>query len=117
MTTFEFKKKHKILDRSEFIKLSKYGKKLQDQYFVVIFVPGTSECMRLGITVSRRVGNAVERNRLKRLIREWFRINKAGAQQLWDVNIIAKKSAAGLTSRQVFQSLEKIFINLWGVRD
>ena len=117
MTTFEFKKKHRILDRSEFVKLSKYGKRFQDHYFVVIFMPRESECSRLGVTVSRRVGNAVERNRLKRLIREWFRINKSAADQLWDVNVIAKKPSAGLTSYRVFMSLEKIFGNLWGVRN
>jgi len=117
LNKFELKKTHKILDRSEFVKLSRYGKKLQDHYFVVVFMPGKSGCPRLGITVSRRVGNAVERNRLKRLIREWFRLNKATAVKIWDVNIIAKKSAAGLTSCRVFVSLEKIFEKLWGVRD
>ena len=114
LNKFELKKKHKILNRFEFVKLSRYGKKFQDHYFVVVFMPGESECSRLGITVSRRVGNAVERNRLKRLIREWFRMNKASAMKIWDVNIIAKKTAAGLTSRQVFVSLEKIFDKLWG---
>jgi len=31
---------------------------------------------RLGLVVSRRVGNSVRRNRIKRLLREWFRLNK-----------------------------------------
>lgn len=117
MNKFELKKTHKILNRSEFVNLSRYGKKLQDQYFVVVFMPGKSECSRLGITVTRRVGNAVERNRLKRLIREWFRTNRRSAAKTWDVNIIAKKSASGLTCRGVSASLENIFNTLWGIRD
>jgi len=113
---FALKKTDKILDRSEFIKLSKQGKKVQDHYFVVLFMPGISTCPRMGITVSKRVGNAVERNRLKRLIREWFRTNKSAAGKIYDVNIIAKKTAAGLTYHQVAESLEKLFHRLWGVR-
>ncbi len=114
--TFDLKKTDKILDRSEFVKLSKHGKKVQDHYFVVLFMTGISPCSRMGITVSRRVGNAVERNRLKRLIREWFRMNKSSAGKIYDVNIIAKKTAAGLTYRQVVESLEKLFDRLRGVR-
>lgn len=114
--TFDFKKTDKILDRSEFVKLSKQGKKVQDHYFVVLFMTGVSPCSRMGITVSKRVGNAVERNRLKRLIREWFRMNKSSAGKIYDVNIIARKTAAGLTYCQVVESLEKLFDRLRGVR-
>ncbi len=117
MNSFGLKKTNKILDRSEFVKLSKYGKKFQDHFFIVVFMPGETEYFRLGITVSKRVGNAVVRNRMKRLIREWFRVNKSILQGCWDVNVIAKKTAAGLTSHQVFMSLEKIFEKLGGLQD
>ncbi len=117
MNNFGLKKTHKILNRYEFVKLSKYGKKLQDHYLIVVFLPGEFQCSRLGITVSKRVGNAVVRNRMKRLVREWFRMNKSCIQGCWDINVIAKKTAAGLTSHQVFMSLEKIFDKLGGRQD
>lgn len=117
MNNFGLKKTHKILDRSEFVWLSANGRKIQDPYFIVIFMPGKSESSRLGITVSKRVGNAVVRNRMKRLIREWFRMNKSGIGRCWDVNVIAKKPAAGLITPQVFMSLEKIFGKLGSVRN
>lgn len=116
MNNFGLKKTHKILNRSEFLKLSKTGKKFQDHYFIAVFMPGESECSRLGITVSKRVGNAVVRNRVKRVLREWFRINKSCIQGCWDINVIAKKTAAGLASYQVFMSLERIFDNLRGLQ-
>ncbi len=112
MNNFGLKKTHKILDRSEFLRLSKSGKKIQDHSFIAVFMPGESLWSRLGITVSKRVGNAVVRNRVKRIIREWFRINKSCIQGCWDINVIAKRTAAGLNSHQVFMSLEKIFDKL-----
>jgi ribonuclease P protein component len=48
---------------------------------------------RLGLTVTKKVGNAVVRNRIRRLVREWMRIHgwiPAG----WDVVLVAKDSAA-----------------------
>lgn len=48
---------------------------------------------RLGLTVTKKVGNAVVRNRIKRLVREWLRLHgwvPAG----WDVVVVAKDSAA-----------------------
>ena len=50
---------------------------------------------RLGITVTRKVGNAVRRNRIKRLVREWFRTRK---EQLsgCDLVVIARRGASDL---------------------
>jgi ribonuclease P protein component len=48
---------------------------------------------RLGITVTKKVGTAVARNRIKRLVREWMRLHgwvPAG----WDLVVVAKASAA-----------------------
>ena len=110
---FGIKKSHRILKRPEFVFLSKYGNKIQDSNFIILYMPkestGVPEHSRLGITVSKRVGNAVLRNRLKRLIREYFRLNKKGITGYWNLNIIAKKTAAALSSQEVFTSLGKLF--------
>jgi ribonuclease P protein component len=109
VSQFGLKKSHKILKRPDFVFLSKYGKKLQDSNFIIIYMPGESDHSRLGVTVSKRVGNAVLRNRIKRLIREYFRLNKERIGGCWNLNIIAKKTAAALSSCQVFMSLEILF--------
>ena len=116
LSKFGLKKSDRILDRAEFITLSRYGNKLQDQYLVVLFMPTDGAHSRLGITVSKRVGNAVVRNRLKRLIREWFRINRVSITGNWDINVIAKKQAAGAASHRIFMSLEKLSAKIEGFR-
>jgi ribonuclease P protein component len=50
----------------------------------------------LGVTVSRKVGNAVQRNRVKRRIREWFRHHRGALPPTAVVVVIAREGAAEL---------------------
>jgi ribonuclease P protein component len=109
-----FSKADRILKRPEFIQLSRNGKKIQNRHFILIYLPGHQYQSRLGITVSKRVGNAVKRNRIKRLTREFFRHNRHRQKGTWDINIIAKKQAANLSSAQIFLSFENLFKHISG---
>jgi ribonuclease P protein component len=60
---------------------------------------------RLGLTVSRKVGNAVARNHVKRRVREWFRAERDALPENVDVVVIAKPGAAELDSAGVRASL------------
>jgi ribonuclease P protein component len=104
-----FGKADRIRKHSEFLYLARFGKKVQNQYFIAIFGPGTQKRTRLGMTVSKKVGQAVIRNQTKRFIKEFFRLNRHHLPGTWDINIIAKKDAAGLTSTQAFLSLKSLF--------
>ena len=109
---FCFTKADRILKRSEFLKLSILGKKTQNRHFIAIFSPGRFQKTRFGVTVARKVGNAPTRNRIKRFSREYFRLNRHIITGYWDINIIAKKRAADLSSEQAFLSLKEVFKNI-----
>ena len=63
---------------------------------------------RLGLTVSRRVGNAVVRNRVKRRAREWFRTSRERLAPGRDLVIIARAGAGGLETREIFAELDEL---------
>lgn len=109
MRSFSFTKADRLLKRSEFLHLGQYGKKISNTHFIVIFSPNQFDRSRLGITVTRKVGHAVTRNRIKRFSRECFRLNRHRIRGYWDLNIIAKKEAARLTFAQTVSSLGELF--------
>ena len=73
--------------------------------FIVAWAPGLQPHSRLGLTVSRKVGGAVVRNRIKRLLREWFRLNHHTLAGHWDLVIIARRPPAGLDLKEVEEQL------------
>ncbi|MBN1277406.1 MAG: ribonuclease P protein component [Deltaproteobacteria bacterium] len=95
------------MNRSDFVNLNRSGRRYTTKYFVFILKQNGLGITRLGVTVSKRVGNAVKRNRLKRLIREFFRLNKPCFPHGYDVIAIAKKDASCLDLRNVNEEFEK----------
>jgi ribonuclease P protein component len=109
-----FTKADRILKHSRYMRISASGKTVRDQYFIIAYSKSCEDRTRLGITVSKRVGNAVVRNRLKRIIREIFRVNRDLIDGHWDLNVIAKKDAAGLSYHNALQSLKLLFCRIDG---
>lgn len=107
-----FKKAERILRRAEFLALADVGKKIQNRHFIAISRAGSQNCSRLGITVTKRVGGAVTRNRIKRRVREFFRTHKGSLRGALDINIIAKRAAAGISPAQTAESLRNLFDRL-----
>lgn len=108
------RKTERLLKRREFLYLSRQGSSIGNRYFVVSFQCNALGYSRLGITVTRKTGNAVVRNRIKRHVREFFRQNRHLLGTGVDVNVIAKKAAAEATSRQSFVALRQLFGKIGG---
>lgn len=63
---------------------------------------------KLGVTVSRRVGNAIVRNRVKRQIREWFRIASGQFRDGRDFVAIARPAAAAMGADEISRELSHL---------
>lgn len=101
-----FGKALRLRKRWEFLAVQRQGKRLHGRYLVVIArLTGPDEATRLGITVSRKVGNAVVRNRLKRLIREAFRVQQHDLPASLDIVVVAKRSAVDATLSEIKREL------------
>lgn len=72
-----FRKCERLLKSPEFDRVFRQGSSVSDASFTVKATANGLGHGRLGLVVSRKVGRAVRRNRLKRVIREVFRLNKA----------------------------------------
>jgi ribonuclease P protein component len=106
---FFLTKADRILKRGEFIALSKSGRRVQNEDFIAVFTASRHGRSRLGITVTKKVGHAVKRNRIKRFAREYFRLNRHRLAGAWDINIIAKRHIADISAAKAYRSLRNIF--------
>ena len=68
-----FTKASRVRRRGEFNRVFDLALRAQGRYFTVLMAPNTAGTTRLGIVASKKLGDAVRRNRAKRLIREVFR--------------------------------------------
>ncbi len=93
----------------EYHLVKKVGCKYNTSHFVLLVATNNVNNSRLGITVSRKVGNAVQRNRLKRIIREFFRVKKQFYPDLRDYSIIVRRGTASLSSTEINRELNRIF--------
>jgi ribonuclease P protein component len=114
LSRFAFPKADRILKRSEFIAFRRFGRKISSRYFFAVVQQNKLTHCRLGITVTRKVGKAATRNRIKRRIREYFRLNRHRIDGNWDIHLIVKKEAGDIDFAQASSSLDRIFNQLGG---
>lgn len=69
----------RIRRRADYLRIQKKGARSHGRFLTLIALANGTATPRLGVTASRRLGGAVQRNRAKRLIREVFRRNKPAA--------------------------------------
>ena len=85
----------RLRQRADYVAVQTHGRKAHGRHVLAIFRqrPAPDLEGRLGLTVTKKVGNAVVRNRIKRMLREWVRLN-GWVPRGWDLVLVAKDSAA-----------------------
>lgn len=99
----------KLKKRWEFQRAYQKGSKYWNRYFVIYVLHTRSDRVRLGITVSKKVGKSVQRNRVKRLIRESFRMLRPSIRVEYDVVVVGRAPACHLTCRDAQKGLHSLF--------
>ena len=97
-----------IKKSDEFKTVYECGKSYANKYLVMYIHKNGMEKNRLGISVSKKVGNSVVRHRIARLLRESFRLNDEKFHSGWDIVVVARMSAKGKDYREI----ESAFLHL-----
>ena len=84
------------------------GKSVADRHLVLYFLANNSANCRLGFTVSKKIGNAVKRNRIRRLFKEACRNNSNQFTGGFDIVLLARRNNESLKYHQVEESLLKL---------
>ncbi len=107
-----FGREHRLTRRRDFERVYREGVLLKNDFFrVYALFRGEEELPRLGLSVSKRLGKAARRNRMKRWVREWFRRHKP---ELWGYDLVVqpKPAAAELDYHGVCRNLEELLSQL-----
>lgn len=99
------KKTVSMKENRNFRRLYYRGKSAATRYVVVYYIKNRIGSNRLGLTVSTKLGGAVVRNRIKRLLREAYRLHEAEFKTGYDLVLVARGRAAGAKCREIEKAL------------
>lgn len=101
-------KAYRIKKNADFQFIYRKGKSVANRQFVVYtYEQQKATHFRLGISVSKKLGNAVTRNRIKRSIRECFKVHKTDLLPI-DMIVIARFPAKAMSTQEIQKSLEHV---------
>ena len=103
-------KQHRLRKSKDFAAVRRKGKSWADRRLVLVARRTGGEHCRFGFSVSKRVGNAVVRNRVKRKLKEAARVELlTRVEPGWDFVVIARKDAADADYHRLNRSLQRLF--------
>ena len=108
--SFGFTKKERITDPQDFRRVMKLGRRHSSRNFILFIKKNENLFHRLGIVVKKEIGPATFRNRLKRYIREFFRLHKHQIKGSYDLILMVKKGCSVNRYQEVEEELRGLFV-------
>lgn len=102
-----------IKKNRDFVRIYRKGRSYADRLFVMYVERTEDEEIRIGISVSKKVGNSVVRHRVCRSIREIFRLNRHRLTTGTNIVVVAREAAA----HSDYKGLEGAFLHLCGLHN
>ncbi len=102
-----------IKKNSDFQSIYRTGKSYANRQLVMYVKRTSDEGRRIGISVSKKVGNSVIRHHLTRLIRESFRLNQDMLETGLDIVVVARAAA----KESEYKTIERAFLHLCGLHN
>lgn len=100
------RREQRLTRGGDFARVYDHGKSWVNNLLVMRAIPSELDRTRIGFSVSKRVGNAVTRNRVKRMLRQ--AVQSATWEAGWDVVIIARSAAATSDFHQLGSAIEDL---------
>lgn len=108
--SFRFTKKERIANPQDFRRVMKLGKRHSSRNFILFIQKSENTFHRLGIVVKKEIGPAIFRNRMKRYIREFFRLHKHQIKGSYDIILMIKKGCSLNRYQEAEEELRGLFI-------
>ncbi len=103
-----FPRAARLTCKPEFKRVFELGEKVRGYAFLCYILVDGADRPRVGLVVSRKVGNAVTRNRVKRHIREFFRLNRHRMPPGTQVVVVGRGASASMTSAACARELNRM---------
>ena len=107
-----FTKSNRLIRKSDFKNVFDNGRVFKNSNIVAYILLNGTQNSRLGVIVKKKIGNAVKRNRIKRLFRESFRINQYHLTRCVDVIIIPRQNSKEITFLLAEEFIQQICENI-----
>ncbi|HHW06797.1 MAG TPA: ribonuclease P protein component [Clostridia bacterium] len=101
-------RRYRLTGNAQFKEVYSRGRSYVGYYLVLYVKENQSDQTRIGFTVSKKIGKAVVRNRIKRKLREVCRLNLDRFAKGYDIIFVARKKIKGIRYHLVEQEIEKL---------